>query len=406
LFSPVKTDVRMRSRPLGLALAVTLLALPTTAQAGPVVVADLASGQVLEAEDATRPWYPASITKLMTVYVTLKQIRLGKLNMNSPLPVTAHAAAMPPSKIGVKPGQTVTVENALKILMVKSANDIAVVVAEGVGGSVDTFAAMMNSEARAIGMQESHFVNPNGLFAETQQTSARDMAILARRIMLEFPQHRSLFSIGAIRLGDRVMENTNGVIGRYPGATGMKTGFICSSGFNVVTTAARDGRELVAVVLGSQTATERTLKAMNLLDSGFHRPLAGPPLESLPPSTETSVPDMREAICGRRMQNEASTPTAEGEAGAATTVATNQTLGPRDIFDPIPVFIGKAPAIAPTAKAKKLAEPPIKTASDGRKSVALPTKPGEPTSATPQPLLPQGALLGPPIRPTGLEKGR
>jgi D-alanyl-D-alanine carboxypeptidase len=180
----------------------------------PTVIADADTGEVLHSEQATRPWYPASTTKLMTAYAALRAVRAGEIKFDTPIVVSAHAARQPPSKIGVRPGQEITLENALKILMVKSANDISVVVAEGVGGSVQGFAALMNREAARLGMRESHFVNPHGLHSPNQVTSARDMALLARALLLEFPEYRDLFSISAVQIGSRVHHNTNGLIGR------------------------------------------------------------------------------------------------------------------------------------------------------------------------------------------------
>ena len=168
-----------------------------------------------------------------------------------------------------KPGTQIRLDNALKIIVVKSANDVAATIAENLGGSIDGFAAYMNGYAAQLGMRESRFVNPHGLPDERQQTSARDMAILARALYRASPEQEDLFNIGAIQFGRRIMKNHNGLIGRYPGADGMKTGFICASGFNVVASATRSGRRLITVVLGSPSANERTLKAADLFDRGF-----------------------------------------------------------------------------------------------------------------------------------------
>jgi D-alanyl-D-alanine carboxypeptidase len=185
--------------------------------------------------------------------------------------------------------------------MVKSANDVATTIAEGIGGSVEGFAEMMNAAALRLGMRESHWTNANGLPDPAQYTSARDMAILGRALLREFPEQSSLFNLSAIQLGRRVMANHNGLIGRYPGADGMKTGFICSSGFNVVASATRDGRRLITVILGSPSAKERTLKAADLFDRGFASfGWAGQSLEALPASASATPPDMRAFICGGR----------------------------------------------------------------------------------------------------------
>ncbi len=201
--------------------------------------------------EATEAWYPASLTKLMTVYVALDAVRAGKLTMDTPLVMSARAARMPPSKMGFRPGTEVTLDNALKMLMVKSPNDVAVMVAEGVSGSVEAFADDMNAEAQRLGLHESHFVNPNGLHNPDHVSSARDMAMIARALLRDFPDHADLYGIGELQLGHQIITNHNGLIGRYPGADGMKTGFTCPAGFNVVATANHSGRRLIVVVLGA-----------------------------------------------------------------------------------------------------------------------------------------------------------
>lgn len=287
----------------------TLMPLAAPAQADPLVptvIVDASTGEVLQSEEATRPWFPASTTKLMSAYVAMRAVAAGEITWDTPIIVSPNAARQPPSKIGARAGQELTLENALKILMVKSANDVATIVAEGVAGSVPAFAARMNREAARLGMRESHFVNPHGLHDPAQVTSARDMALLSRALLLEFPAYRDLFSIGAVRLGNRIYHNTNGLIGRYSGAIGMKTGFICASGFNLVSAAERNGRTLIAVVFGAATAADRTLKAAQLLDQGFGgggfwgNSGSGRDLHALTASIETQAPNRRAEICGRR----------------------------------------------------------------------------------------------------------
>src|SRR5215469_8480790 len=226
---------------LGLTAGLLSLACAGQARAEAQLLIEASTGKVLHAENATYPWYPASVTKLMTV--------------------SRNAAAQQPTKMGFKVGTTVTVDNALKMLMVKSANDIAVTIAEGVGGSLEGFADLMNANARRLGMTQSNFVNPNGLPAENHVTSARDLAILARALIREFPEYDSYWHISSIRYGNRVMHNYNALIDRYPGADGMKTGFICASGYNLVASATRNGRRLIAVVLGAWSGAVRAQKA-------------------------------------------------------------------------------------------------------------------------------------------------
>jgi D-alanyl-D-alanine carboxypeptidase len=162
-----------------------------------------------------------------------------------------------------------TIDNALKIIMVKSANDVALALAEAVGGSEEAFARRMNAEARRLGMTRSHFVNPHGLPDERQVTTARDMALLARALLTEFSHYRSYYNIPAIQYGNEVMRNFNGLVSRYPGTTGLKTGYICSSGFNLVASARRGEHEIVAVVFGTYSGQDRAERAAALLDAGF-----------------------------------------------------------------------------------------------------------------------------------------
>jgi D-alanyl-D-alanine carboxypeptidase len=288
--------------PIRVAALLGALALTAgAAAANPSLVVDFDTGQALSEVDATEPWYPASLTKLVTTYVALQAVRDGRLTLDTPLTMSARAAAAPASKMGFVPGTEVTLDNALKMLMVKSPNDVAIMIAESLSGSVEAFADEMNATARKLGMRESHFVNPNGLHDPNHFSSARDMAIVARALLLDFPDQRDLYDIGALQLGRIIIANHNGLIGRYPGADGMKTGFTCPAGFNVVATATRGGRRLIVVVLGAPSPLERTLEAARLFDAGFAKSGGGEgPLESLPDSTITSAPDMRGEICSRR----------------------------------------------------------------------------------------------------------
>src|SRR5271156_5018282 len=281
-------------------LAAMLAIGAVSAQATPYLVADADSGQVLMENEATAQWYPASLTKLMTVYVALDAARGGKLTLDTPLVMSARAARMPPSKMGFRPGTEVTLDNALKMLMVKSPNDVAVMVAEGVSGSVEAFADDMNAAAQRLDLRESHFVNPNGLHNPAHVSSARDMAMIARALLREFPDHADLFSIGALQLGNQYIANHNGLLGRYPGADGMKTGFTCPAGFNVVASANHSGRRLIVVVLGAPTAKSRNQEAADLFDRGFAMGGGGIGLLDSLPSGSGPAPNMRADVCLRR----------------------------------------------------------------------------------------------------------
>jgi len=181
--------------------AVLAVAVPAVARAEALLVVEAESGKVLEAENATIPWYPASVTKLMTAYVTLTAVKEGRITLDTLLTVSPVAASQSPSKMGFRPGTQVTVDNALKMMLVKSANDMAVVLAEGVGGSIDGFSAQMNAAAQKLGMTQTSYVNPNGLPADGQITSARDLAILARGIIHDLPEYEYFVHIPSIRYG-------------------------------------------------------------------------------------------------------------------------------------------------------------------------------------------------------------
>lgn len=262
------------------------LAAAAPAQAGTSLVIDASSGAVLSSDNPSQAWYPASTTKMMTLYVALKAVREGRIGLETAIPASKRAASQPRVKVYIRAGQEVTLDDAIRIMMVKSANDIAYVIAEGVGGDVETFVGMMNAEARRLGMRDSHFVNPNGWHHPDQQVSARDLAVLALALMHEFSDYSEYWNTGAVQLGKQVLKNTNGLVGRYYGINGFKTGFVCASGFNVVATASRGGRSLIAVVLGANSGAERTVRAAQLLDDGFGKwGGLGGNLSSLPSGT-------------------------------------------------------------------------------------------------------------------------
>ncbi len=366
------------------------LVLCGAAQAGPSVIIDVSSGKVLQQDQATRPWYPASLTKLMTVYVALTAVKDGRVTMDTPFIMSPRAARMAPSKMGFAPGTAVTLDNALKMLMVKSANDIAVMIAEGVSGSVEDFAAEMNSTAAKLGLRESHFVNPNGLPDPEHVSSARDMALIGRALYVDFPDYAGLFDIGALRMtSGQIIPTHNGLLGRYPGADGMKTGFICASGFNVVASATHGGQQLIAVVMGSSSAKSRTIKVATLLDAAFAgRFPAGPTINQLPKSAENTPADIHAQVCGRHrvaQEDDFAVPMASGTAGAAagtgdpggardyvsqqtkggvvTLVPTQIVMNGRPAFEPIDVFVGPRPGYTGNvAKARDMPGPMDATA--------------------------------------------
>ncbi len=250
-------------------LAVSSVIGSHNAMAGPAIVFDNNSNQILYAEDPDQLWHPASLTKLMTAYLVFEALKTNKITMESKLVTSKTARRQPPSKIGLPLGATLSMKKAIEILIVKSANDVAVMIAEKIGGSVHGFVKKMNRTAKRLGMRNTEFYNPHGLPHPDQVTTARDMAMLAKALIRDFPEHNHLFTLGSVKVGKRRLRSHNDLLRTYEGADGMKTGFICDSGFNVVASATRGGRRLIAVVLGAKSTLARRKRATSLLDHGF-----------------------------------------------------------------------------------------------------------------------------------------
>ncbi|MBL8791726.1 MAG: D-alanyl-D-alanine carboxypeptidase [Rhizobiales bacterium] len=241
---------------------------------GPFILIDAKSGEVLMESRSGEPYYPASLTKLMTGYLIFQKLRSGQLKPEQQLVVSELAHSQEPSKIGVPTGKTVTVDFALQALLVYSANDMAYVLAEGAAGSVPAFAAEMNATAKRLGLTASHFQNPNGLFDPRHVSSARDLAVLAAVIVAEFPEYQKYFVQPFLEVGKKRLPNRNILVRTMPEADGMKTGFVCASGFNLVATASRNGRRLIAVVMGMKSSAARAAAARAMLEAGFGMPPA------------------------------------------------------------------------------------------------------------------------------------
>jgi D-alanyl-D-alanine carboxypeptidase len=241
------------------------------AAAGPSLVFDPGTGEVLSQDRAGEPWYPASLTKLMTAYIVFDRLKSGKMTLEQKLPVSQVASAQPPSKIGMKPGSSISTNLALQSLLIYSANDMAYVLAEGAAGSVDAFVREMNATAKKLGMTGTRFANPNGLFDPRQITTARDIAILATALLKTYPERAHYFSQDAVAIGKRRLPNRNSLLRQMKAADGMKTGFVCNSGFNLVATATIDGRKLGAVIFGASSGKHRADLAEMLLVDAFGR---------------------------------------------------------------------------------------------------------------------------------------
>ena len=394
-------------------LAAATLTVPARAGHEAVLLIDANSGKVLQADNATLPWHPASTSKLMTTYVTLQAIKEGRIGLDTLLTVSPRAVSQTPSKMGFPAGIQLTVDNALKMMLVHSANDIAVVLAEGVDGSVEKFAEEMNLTSQRLGMVQSNWVNPNGLPDDAQISSARDLGILARALIRDFPEFDSYWHIPSIKFGRRVMRNYNKLLAEYPGADGMKTGFICASGFNLVASATRGNRRLIAVVLGAPSGAVRTTKAASLLERGFNSstlawllPSLGT-VDALQP-IKADPPDLRDQTCGPHRKR----PAAEDEDDDAGTSADNDqqrvmtlattkdgtgasllTGNPLAAVPPIVVYVGPKRAVAVATAADDAAIPvakprrkPKAAATDkpaAKNTAAAPTE-AKPAAKTPK----------------------
>ncbi len=235
----------------------------------PYIVVDAATGTIITQHKANDRWYPASLTKLMTAYVTFRAIKTGQIEAGSPVTISAAAIKQPPSRMGYKQGIQLRIDTALKIIIIKSANDVSHALGEAVAGSLQNFVAKMNNEARRLGMANTRFTNSNGLHNANQYSSARDMALLSAQILREFPEYAYMFEAVAIKTPVKTHYSYNLLLERFSGANGLKTGFVCAAGYNLAGSARRNGRTLIAVVLGTASQTDRAITAAHLLEEGF-----------------------------------------------------------------------------------------------------------------------------------------
>lgn len=235
------------------------------------IVMDAATGVVISESNPDKLLYPASLTKMMTLYLTFEAISQGRLRKNSRLSVSANATAQEPSKLGLQAGSSIRVEDAILALVTKSANDVAVVLAEGIGGSETAFARLMTLRARQLGMRNTTFVNPHGLHDTRQVSTARDMAVLGRALMRDHPHEYKYFSTNSFSYAGKSYNNHNHLMKKYEGMDGIKTGYVHASGYNLCASAVRDGRRLIGVVFGGKTSLSRNNHMAEILDNGFTR---------------------------------------------------------------------------------------------------------------------------------------
>jgi D-alanyl-D-alanine carboxypeptidase len=376
----------MRANALIPLAVATMTVLAPAASAGPALLFDAYNGQVLYAEDIDDAWYPASLTKMMTAYLAFEALKSGKLTLDQKLPVSELANAQPPSKVGLPVGGELSVELALQAIIIKSANDVSVMMAEAIAGSEPAFVDLMNETAKRLGMTRTKFVNPHGLPAPEQSSSARDLAKLGRALIRDFPQHAAYWAMPEMRLGAVRMRTHNALLRTFDGADGIKTGFTCDSGYNVVASATRDNRRLMAVVLGEPNGQTRAIRAAGLLEHGFStqgwKSLIGfSTIDSLPVSEAKPLASVRASVlawsCGYRPKKirvkkgpqvaELKKKVAAAKAKAAQGAAAVGTAGGAPS--------GSAPATGPTTVVKPAATKPA--------SVAKPTA-AAPAASTPQ----------------------
>jgi len=283
-----------------LSVLLGLFGLLGTARANPMLLVDMDTLEVLFSQEAGQPWHPASLTKLMTAYVAFEQIQAGRFTLDSPVVLSAKAVAEAPSKSGLPKDSALSMKDALYVMVVKSANDVAMAIAETVGGDEAGFVELMNDAARRMGLTATHFENPNGLHDPLQVTSARDLAVLSLYIRQNFPQYMDMFGTEFVQLGNQQLESQNALLATFAGTTGMKTGFVCASGLNMVATVERNGRKFLAVVLGASSARERNERAAELVLGGFNGSVRGSGTQLLALANITAPPvDMRANICGK-----------------------------------------------------------------------------------------------------------
>jgi len=260
------------------------------------IVVDDKTGEVLHAVNADEPRHPASLAKVMTLYLLFEQIEAGKLKLDSPLEVSAHASRQRPVKLGLKPNQTIKVEDAIKALVTKSANDAAAVVAEAIGGTEEEFAKLMTLKARMLGMTSTTYINASGLPAEDQITTARDQAILGRTIQHRFPFYYRYFSTPAFQYRGAEIRNHNNLLGNVKGVDGIKTGYTDASGYNLTSSVRRDERHIVAVVMGGSSNGARDARMRQLIEEHISQAstertapvIVEPPVQAAAPVEETA----------------------------------------------------------------------------------------------------------------------
>jgi D-alanyl-D-alanine carboxypeptidase len=300
------------------------------------IVVDAKTGKVLYSSNADVKAYPASLTKMMTLYLVFEALQSGQLTLTSRITVSAHAAAQPPSKLGLKPGQTISVKDGILALVTRSANDIAAAFGERLGGTESGFAAKMTAKARALGMRNTTFRNASGLPDNAQVTTARDMSILGRALQDRFPTYFAYFKTSTFSYAGQKIGNHNRLLGRIDGVDGIKTGYTRASGFNLVTSVNRSDRRLVAVVLGGTSGSSRDQRMAKLITDYAGRASTGPRTAALilpgnvsGPMTATASADLPMP----RLRPNLEAPIQTGSVTAVATLVPDEFRAQGDIAD-------------------------------------------------------------------------
>jgi D-alanyl-D-alanine carboxypeptidase (penicillin-binding protein 5/6) len=310
------------------ALVALLLGTAQAAAGSASLVLDMRTGRVLSAENADTLNHPASLTKMMTLYLTFEALNRGRIAWNTPIAMSPTAARKPPTKLGVRAGETITVEEAVYGMIVRSANDAAAAIAERLGGSEEAFAGMMNAKARRLGMSRTFFVNASGLPAGQQVTTARDMAKLAVALMRHFPREYRLFAAESFTFRGRVIRGHNNLMYRYQGMDGIKTGYTRASGYNIVSAVSDGNRRVIGVVLGGRSAKSRDDKMAALLDQHLGR-ASSPTGGTMVAAVKSRAPVEVATLPGVSLSYAGITP-APGNAAASALAASTKTVVPAD----------------------------------------------------------------------------
>lgn len=300
------------------------------------IVIDARTGAMLSGVNIDEPRYPASLVKVMTIYMVFEAVRDRRISFDQYVPVSAHASSMSPTKLGLMPGTRITVEQAVLGLVTKSANDAAAALAELLGGTEDRFAQMMTLRARALGMSNTRFENASGLPDLYQVTTARDMALMARRLMSDFPTQYRYFATEAFNWHGRTMHNHHQLLHSYPGADGLKTGYTNASGYNLITSAVRGGVRLIGVVMGGASGGERDHHMVSLLNDGFER-------LNIPTERRTGMQVAQRSV----VPNAQAAPAAAPTRAVAPPVVTPPVVTPAVVAPPV---VGSSKSVPPKTR--------------------------------------------------------